>query len=56
MNDLIGNLKTYYLKRQQDEGRSEQKKDKNLALKFANEESSEDDEDIGYMLKNFSRL
>lgn len=44
MDDLIRNLKTYELKKQQDKTRGKQKKEKNLVLKSTKEESSADDE------------
>lgn len=42
MDELIWNLKTYKLKKQQDKARSEQKKEKNLVLKYAKVDSSKE--------------
>lgn len=43
MDELIGNLKNYKLKRQQGQERREPKKEKNLVLKADKSESSEED-------------
>lgn len=55
MDELIGNLKIHDLKKQQEKGRNEPKKEKNLTLKSANRESIEEDEDTAYITRRFQR-
>lgn len=56
MDELIGNLKTYELKKKQDKARSKLKKEKNLVLKSVNGKSSEEDEDTTYITKIFLKI
>ncbi|XP_070004781.1 uncharacterized protein [Nicotiana sylvestris] len=56
MDELIGNLKTYEMKRQRDNERREPKKEKNLMLKAKNNYSSEEDSDMAYLIKRFQKM
>ncbi|XP_070025962.1 uncharacterized protein [Nicotiana sylvestris] len=56
MDELIGNLKTYEMKRQRDSERREPKKEKNLVLKAENNDSSEEDSDMDYLTKRFQKM
>ncbi|XP_070008575.1 uncharacterized protein [Nicotiana sylvestris] len=56
MDELIGNLKTYEMKRQRDSERIEPKKEKNLVLKAENNDSSEEDSDMAYLTKRFQKM
>lgn len=48
MDELIGNIKTYELKKQQDQEKKEPKKEKYLTLKASKSQSSEKDEDVAF--------
>ncbi|XP_019238062.1 PREDICTED: uncharacterized protein LOC109218173 [Nicotiana attenuata] len=52
IDELIGNLKTYEMKRKKDLERREPKKEKNLVLKAANKDSSSDESDIEHFVKD----
>ncbi|XP_070028996.1 uncharacterized protein [Nicotiana sylvestris] len=56
MDELIGILKTYEMKRNKDIERREPKKEKNLVLKAENSESSEEDSDMAYLTKRFQKM
>ncbi|XP_070009507.1 uncharacterized protein [Nicotiana sylvestris] len=56
MDDLIGNLKTYEMKRKKDSERREPKKEKNLVLKAENNDSNEKDSDMAYLTKRFQKM
>nr|XP_033512039.1 uncharacterized protein LOC117276771 [Nicotiana tomentosiformis] len=49
IDELIENLKTYEMKRNKDLERREPKKEKNLILKAANNDSSSDESDMEYL-------
>ncbi|XP_070016969.1 uncharacterized protein [Nicotiana sylvestris] len=56
MDELIGNLKTYEMKRKKDSERREPKKEKNLVLKPESSDSSEEDNDMAYLTKRFQKM
>ncbi|XP_070005957.1 uncharacterized protein [Nicotiana sylvestris] len=56
MDELIGNLKTYEMKRQRDSERRKPKKEKNPVLKAENNDSSEEDSDMAYLTKRFQKM
>ncbi|XP_070011141.1 uncharacterized protein [Nicotiana sylvestris] len=56
IKELIGNLKTYEMKRKIDSERREPKKEKNLVLKDDNNDSSEEDSDMTYLTKRFQKM
>ncbi|XP_070025914.1 uncharacterized protein [Nicotiana sylvestris] len=56
MDELIGNLKTFEIKRKKDSERREPKKEKNLLLKAENSDSSEEDSDLAYLTKRFQNM
>ncbi|XP_070014744.1 uncharacterized protein [Nicotiana sylvestris] len=56
MDELIGNLKTYEMKRKKDSERRKPKKEKNLVLKAENNDSSEEDSDMAYLTKRFQKM
>ncbi|XP_070017628.1 uncharacterized protein [Nicotiana sylvestris] len=56
IEELIGNLKTYELKRKINSERREPKKEKNLVLKADNNYSSEEDSDMTYLTKRFQKM
>ncbi|XP_070029098.1 uncharacterized protein [Nicotiana sylvestris] len=56
IEELIGHLKTYELKRKIDSERREPKKEKNLVLKAENNNSSEEDSDMAYLTKRFQKM
>ncbi|XP_070019386.1 uncharacterized protein [Nicotiana sylvestris] len=56
MDELIGNLKTYEMKRKKDSERREPKKENNLVLKAENSDSSEEDSDMAYITKRFQKM
>ncbi|XP_070010359.1 uncharacterized protein [Nicotiana sylvestris] len=51
MDELIGNLKTYEMKRKKDSERREPKKEKHLVLKAESSDSSDEDSDMAYLTK-----
>ncbi|XP_070005425.1 golgin IMH1-like [Nicotiana sylvestris] len=55
MDELIGNLKTYEMKRKKDSERREPKKEKDLVLKVESSDSSDEDSDIAYLTKRFQK-
>ncbi|XP_070018193.1 uncharacterized protein [Nicotiana sylvestris] len=56
MDELIGNLKTYEMKRNKDNKRREPKKEKNLVLKAKRSDSSDEDNDMAYLTKRFQKM
>ncbi|XP_070035308.1 uncharacterized protein [Nicotiana tomentosiformis] len=55
-DELVGNLKTYEMKRKKDSERREPKKEKNLVLKAENNGSSEEDSDMAYLTRGFQKM
>ncbi|XP_070017440.1 intracellular protein transport protein USO1-like [Nicotiana sylvestris] len=56
IDELVGNLKTYKMKRKIDSERRESKKEKNLVLKAENNDSSEEGSDMAYITKRFQKM
>ncbi|XP_070029652.1 uncharacterized protein [Nicotiana sylvestris] len=56
IDELIGNLKTYKMKRKKDLERREPKKEKNLVLKAANKDSSSDESDMECLTRRFQKM
>ncbi|XP_075099098.1 uncharacterized protein LOC142175983 [Nicotiana tabacum] len=56
MDELIGNLKIYEMKRKKDSERREPNKEKNLVLKAENSDSSEEDSDMADLTKMFQKM
>ncbi|XP_070025523.1 uncharacterized protein [Nicotiana sylvestris] len=56
MDELIGNLKTYEMKRKKDSERSEPKMEKNLVLKAEMSDSSDKESDMAYLTKRFQKM
>nr|XP_009761716.1 PREDICTED: uncharacterized protein LOC104213861 [Nicotiana sylvestris] len=56
IDELIGNLKTYEMNRNNDLKRREPKKEKNLVLKAANKHSSSDESDMEYLTRRFQKM
>ncbi|XP_070057774.1 uncharacterized protein [Nicotiana tomentosiformis] len=56
IDELVGNLKTYEMKRKKDSERREPKKEKNLVLKVENNDSSEEDIDMAYLTIRFQKM
>nr|XP_009623167.1 uncharacterized protein LOC104114419 [Nicotiana tomentosiformis] len=56
MDELVGNLKTYEMKRKKDSERREPKKEKNPVLKAENNDSSEEDSDMAYLTRRFQKM
>ncbi|XP_070010945.1 uncharacterized protein [Nicotiana sylvestris] len=56
IEELIGNLKTYELKRKINNERREPKKEKNLVLKADYNDSGEKDSDMAYLTKIFQKM
>ncbi|XP_070023300.1 uncharacterized protein [Nicotiana sylvestris] len=56
IDELIGNLKTYEMKRKKDLERREPKKEKNMVLKAANKDSSSDESDMEYLTRRFQKM
>ncbi|XP_070022663.1 uncharacterized protein [Nicotiana sylvestris] len=56
IDKLVGNLKTYEMKRKIDSERREPKKEKNLVLKVESNDSSEEDSDMSYLTKRFHKM
>ncbi|XP_070055104.1 uncharacterized protein [Nicotiana tomentosiformis] len=56
IDELIGNLKTYEMKKNKDYERREPKKEKNLVLKAKNNDSSGKDADMAYLTKRFQKM
>ncbi|XP_070023176.1 uncharacterized protein [Nicotiana sylvestris] len=56
MDELIGNLKTYEMKRKKDSERTKSKKEKNLVLQAESSDSSDKDSDMAYLTKRFQKM
>ncbi|XP_019253818.1 PREDICTED: uncharacterized protein LOC109232504 [Nicotiana attenuata] len=56
IDELIGNLKTYEMKKKKDHERREPKREKNLVLKTDNNDSSGEDADMAYLTKRFQKM
>ncbi|XP_070022818.1 uncharacterized protein [Nicotiana sylvestris] len=56
VDELVGNLKTYEMKRKIDSEKREPKKEKNLVLKADSNDSSEKDSDMAYLTKRFQKI
>ncbi|XP_070019333.1 uncharacterized protein [Nicotiana sylvestris] len=56
IDELVGNLKTYEMKRKIDSERREPKKEKNLVLKADSNDSSEEDSNMAYLTKRFQKM
>ncbi|XP_070014220.1 uncharacterized protein [Nicotiana sylvestris] len=56
IDELVGNLKTYEMKRKIDSERREPKKEKNMVLKSESNDSSEKDSDMAYLPKRFQKM
>lgn len=56
MDELIGNLKTYELKKQQNQESQEPKNEKNMSLKATMGDSSKEDIDTTYNTTQFQRI
>ncbi|XP_070028589.1 uncharacterized protein [Nicotiana sylvestris] len=56
IEELIGNLKTYEMKRKKDSERREPKKEKNMVLKAKSSDSSDEDSDMAYLTKRFQKM
>ncbi|XP_070050562.1 structural maintenance of chromosomes protein 3-like [Nicotiana tomentosiformis] len=56
IDELIGNLKTYEMKKKKDHKRREPKKEKNLVVKADNNDSSGEDDDMAYLTKRFQKM
>ncbi|XP_070019525.1 uncharacterized protein [Nicotiana sylvestris] len=56
MDELIGNMKTYEMKRKKDSERREPKNEKNLVLKAESSDSSDEDSDMAYLTKRFQKM
>ncbi|XP_070020716.1 uncharacterized protein [Nicotiana sylvestris] len=56
IDELVGNLKTYEMKRKIDSERREPKKEKNPVLKVDSNDSSEEDSDMAYLIKRFQKM
>ncbi|XP_070052373.1 MAR-binding filament-like protein 1 [Nicotiana tomentosiformis] len=56
IDELIGNLKTYEMKKKNDNERRELKREKNLVLKTNKNDSSGEDADMAYLTKRFQKM
>ncbi|XP_070047490.1 uncharacterized protein [Nicotiana tomentosiformis] len=56
IDELIGNLKTYEMKKKKDHERRDPKREKNAVLKTDNNESSGEDADMAYLTKRFQKM
>ncbi|XP_070036199.1 uncharacterized protein [Nicotiana tomentosiformis] len=56
IDELIGNLKTYEMKKKKDNERTEPKREKNLVLKTDKNDSSGEDADMAYLTKRFQKM
>ncbi|XP_070010316.1 uncharacterized protein [Nicotiana sylvestris] len=56
MDELIGNLKTYEMKRKKYSERKEPNKEKNMVLKAERSDSSDEDSDMAYLTKRFQKM
>ncbi|XP_070043110.1 uncharacterized protein [Nicotiana tomentosiformis] len=56
MDELVGNLKTYEMKKKKDNERREPKREKNLVPKTDNNDSGGEDADMAYLTKRFQKM
>ncbi|XP_070022465.1 uncharacterized protein [Nicotiana sylvestris] len=56
IDELVGNLNTYEMKRKIDNERREPKKENNLVLKAESNDSNEEDNDMAYLIKRFQKM
>ncbi|XP_019229060.1 PREDICTED: uncharacterized protein LOC109210142 [Nicotiana attenuata] len=56
IDKLVGNLKTYEMKKKRDSERREPKREKNLILKTESNDSSGEDGDMAYLTRRFQRM
>ncbi|XP_070052607.1 uncharacterized protein [Nicotiana tomentosiformis] len=56
IDELIGNLKTYEIKKKKDNERIDPKREKNLVLKTDKNDSSGEDADMAYLTKRFQKM
>ncbi|XP_070033086.1 uncharacterized protein [Nicotiana tomentosiformis] len=56
IDELVGNLKTYEMKKKKDNKRREPKREKNLVLKIDNNDSSGEDGDMAYLTRRFQKM
>ncbi|XP_070025804.1 uncharacterized protein [Nicotiana sylvestris] len=56
IDEFVGNLKTYEMKRNINSERREPKKEKNLVRKVNSNDSSEEDSDMAYLTKKFQKM
>ncbi|XP_070030726.1 uncharacterized protein [Nicotiana sylvestris] len=56
IDELIGNLKTYEMKKKKELEKIEPKKEKNMVLKADNNDSSGEDADTSYLTKTFQKM
>ncbi|XP_075095481.1 uncharacterized protein LOC142173739 [Nicotiana tabacum] len=56
IDELVGNLKTYEMKKREDNERREPKREKNLVLKTCNNDSGGEDADMAYLTKRFQKM
>ncbi|XP_009600322.1 uncharacterized protein [Nicotiana tomentosiformis] len=56
IDELIENIKTYKMKRNKDLEKREHKKEKNLVLKAANNDSSSDESEMEYLTQIFQKM
>ncbi|XP_070013776.1 uncharacterized protein [Nicotiana sylvestris] len=56
IDELVGNLKTYEMKKKKDSRRREPKKENNVILKAENNDSSEEDNDMAYLTRRFQKM
>lgn len=56
MEELMGNIRTYEMMKQQDQDKKEPKIEKTLALKETKEEECEENEDVAYITNRFLKV
>ncbi|XP_070036060.1 nuclear matrix constituent protein 1-like [Nicotiana tomentosiformis] len=56
IDELIGNLKTYEIKKKKDNERREPKRERNLVLKTDSNDSSGEDGDMAYLTRRFQKM
>ncbi|XP_070039334.1 intracellular protein transport protein USO1-like [Nicotiana tomentosiformis] len=56
IDELVGNLKTYEMKKKKDNERREPKREKNLVLKTDNNDLSGEDGDMAYLTRRFQKM
>ncbi|XP_070036328.1 uncharacterized protein [Nicotiana tomentosiformis] len=56
IDELVGNMKIYEMKKKKDNERREPKREKNLVLKTDNNDSSGEDGDMAYLTKRFQKM